>query len=316
MLLMGTDSAVLDAVGSLCLILCSLAGAALGLDGLGALYAAYALALMLLDDEEWLLQNCLRGPAVLLHDAHAHHGVQRRGGQRTGGGLLGRVPGGDAGVPHLLGSMAASGGRVFGPRGCPARVLGVRSKGLGEPVQATVGDPPPAPAGMQAALGVQQHPCQRQHVRVVRGGGVEERQAAGEEVLAAALGAPGRDAGRERALLSGQDLGLQIAHHHASVGGRELVENRRAAARHGFERVQTGHFISGPAGRGLSSRNRGAYPVAPPQCNNQTRNAPSPTHVSGQQFCPTPFGMPHQCSDRITYYQNLSQQREPKMSRC
>ena len=58
MLLLGTGSAVLDAAGSLCSVLCSLAGAALGLDGLGALYAAYARALMRLDDEAWLLQNC------------------------------------------------------------------------------------------------------------------------------------------------------------------------------------------------------------------------------------------------------------------
>ena len=50
MLLLGTGSAVLDAAGSLCSVLCSLAGAALGLDGLGALYASYARALMLLDE--------------------------------------------------------------------------------------------------------------------------------------------------------------------------------------------------------------------------------------------------------------------------
>ena len=76
-------------------------------------------------------------------------------------------------------------------------------------------------------------------MRVVRGGGVEERQAGGEQVRAAALGAPGRDAGHERAPLQRQDLGLQVAHHHARVGGRELLGHGRAAARHlnGFKRV-------------------------------------------------------------------------------
>ena len=107
-------------------------------------------------------------------NARTHRSVQRRGGQRAGGGLLGRAAGGDAGIPHLLGAVAE--GRVFGPRGRPARVLGVRREGLGAPVPAPLGDPPPEPAGVQGALNAPQHPCHGHHVRVVRGAGVEVLQ--------------------------------------------------------------------------------------------------------------------------------------------
>ena len=93
MLLLGTGSAVLDAVGLLCSVLCFQAGAALGLDGLGA-YAAYARALMRLDDEAWLLQNCrdplffskMRAHTTVCSDveANARVGAFWPSGQRCG----------------------------------------------------------------------------------------------------------------------------------------------------------------------------------------------------------------------------------------
>ena len=82
----------------------------------------------------------LQGPALLLQNVRAHHGVQRRGGQRAGGVLLGSAAGGDTGVPHLQGAVA--GWRVSSLRGRPACVLGVRRQGLGAPVPAPLGDPP------------------------------------------------------------------------------------------------------------------------------------------------------------------------------
>jgi hypothetical protein len=75
--------------------------------------------------------------------------------------------------------------------------------------------------------------AQGQHVRVVRGGRLEEVQRPCEEVRRPAGGAPGSEAGKQGAFLEGFDFLLQIrACQNAGVGGLELIGDGGAATWH------------------------------------------------------------------------------------
>ncbi len=70
-------------------------------------------------------------------------------------------------------------------------------------------------------------------MRVVRRGRLEEVQRPREEVRRPAGGAPGREAGKQGALLKGFDVPLQVrACQNAGVGGLELIGYGVAATWH------------------------------------------------------------------------------------